>query len=272
MSTNESTGVVDVPGGRIAWRSFGSGPPLVLINGYAATKDDWDPTFLDTLGRTSTVLCPDNRGLGESGGNPDGLTIETMAEDVLALMDARSIESADVVAWSMGGFIAQTLAAAAPERTKSLTLLATDTGGTEALRREDVVHDRLLDHSGTPDERARRLLALLFPPEVAADVYDQAGEIVAAAQEALPLEVLLAQERAMEDWYTGSADERLAAITCPVLATTGALDEVIPPVNATRLSERFTGSWLARFPGGGHAFMAQEPERLGALIAAFTGR
>ena len=272
MNDPETRGFVDGPAGPIAWRRFGSGPPLVLINGYAATKEDWDPNFLDSLGRKSTVYCPDNRALGESGGGPEDVSIGAMADDVLALMDAQSIESADVVAWSMGGFIAQTMAANAPERVKRLVLIATDPGGTEAARREDVIHDRLLDHSGTPDERARRLLALLFPPEVAAAIYEQAGEIVAAAQEALPIDVLRAQERAMEDWYSGSAETRLAAITAPVLAATGSLDEVIPPANAALLSERLPDAWLARFQGGGHAFMAQEPQRLGALIAAFTGR
>ena len=76
----------------------------------------------------------------------------------------------------------------------------------------------------------------------------------------------------MEDWYSGSADERLAAITAPVLAAAGALDEVIPPDNAAIFAERLPDAWLARFRGGGHAFMAQEPERLAALIAAFNGR
>ena len=50
----------------IAWRRLGEGPPLLLVNGYAATKDDWDPTFLGGLAEKSTVICPDNRGVGQS--------------------------------------------------------------------------------------------------------------------------------------------------------------------------------------------------------------
>ncbi|HTZ87584.1 MAG TPA: alpha/beta hydrolase [Solirubrobacteraceae bacterium] len=89
---------------RFAWRSFGEGPPLVLVNGYAAGSTDWDPTLLATLSRGLTVICPDNRGVGESElGDPDALTVDAMAEDVQALLDALELTRAPLAGWSMGG-------------------------------------------------------------------------------------------------------------------------------------------------------------------------
>ena len=130
----------------------------------------------------------------------------------------------------------------------------------------------LTDHSGTPDEQARRLLGLLFPAPVAERIYADFGDVVAAARARLDPAALTAQEEAMIAWLREPAERRLAAVGAPALVAAGSEDVVIPPVNAERLAAALPDSWLARFPGGGHAFMAQEPHRLAALIKAFLGR
>src|SRR5689334_25292156 len=78
-----------VDGRRLAWRPVGSGPQLLLVNGYAATGADWDSGFLAALAETYEVICPDNRGLGESDPRPDRLTGETMAADRDLVLDAQ---------------------------------------------------------------------------------------------------------------------------------------------------------------------------------------
>ncbi len=253
-------------------RELGSGAPLVLINGYAGAAEDWDPAFLDALASTSSVLCPDHRGMGDSPAIEGELSALTMARDILALMDDRGIERAAVAGWSMGGFVAQELAATAPERVTHLVLLATSRGGRDALLADRETFARLVDHSGTPREQATRLLALLFPPDTAAKVDAEFGELVAAARARLSEDTLNAQEEVMADWYREPAEARLGRIVAPALAAAGTEDIVIPPGNSVLLSERLAGSWLARFKGTGHAFMAQEPQRLAALINAFVGR
>ncbi|MBA2505679.1 MAG: alpha/beta hydrolase [Thermoleophilaceae bacterium] len=248
---------------------MGSGPPLVLVNGYAATKDDWDPTFLDSLGSFASVLCPDNAGVGDSPATAT-LSVASMAEDVLALMDARGIASAPVAGWSMGGFVAQVMAARAPERVEALVLLSTDGGGPGAVRSTDEVAAALVDHGGTPRDRATRLLGLLFPPSLATGIDAQFGDVVAAARAALDPDVLTAQERAMDAWHAERSDGRLASIACPVLVAAGSEDVVIPPENAALLAAALPGaSEPTVFEGGGHAFMAQEPARLAQLIEEF---
>ena len=257
------------PAGRLAWRQAGSGEPLLMINGYAAGSLDWDPTFLAVLARDSTLILPDNRGIGESEGSPESITIDSMAEDAFALLDHLGIASAHVLGWSMGGFIAQTLTLAEPDRVKTLTLLSTDPGGSLAVRRTAEADRRLTDHSGTPREQARRLLGLLFPPDVAEDLFGKFGDVVAEARASLRPAVLTAQEEAMERWYERPDSDGPAGIGAPSLVACGELDEVIPPANTTLLNTEITGSRIRHFPEGGHAFMAQFPEQLGGLVSGF---
>ncbi|MCB0863711.1 MAG: alpha/beta hydrolase [Solirubrobacterales bacterium] len=261
----------------IAWRRLGEGPPLLLINGYAATKDDWDPAFLGGLAARSTVICPDNRGIGESARGVHEVTIGSMATDLVSLLDDLRIREVDVAGWSMGGFIAQKLVTWIPDRVKSLTLLATDTGGTRAHRRSPEVDAELTDRTGSPEEQADRLIDLLFPAGFAAQVKSGASEIVAAARARLDPEVLAEQEQAMADWYGPSVPpidriSELARKGLPVLIAHGLDDRVIPARNSRVLSGALEDAWLARFPGGGHAFMAQEPERLSSLMSLFLAR
>lgn len=104
--------MIEVEGRRLAWHAVGEGSPLLLVNGYAATGEDWDPGFLTGLGKSFEVVCPDNRGVGGSALGATELTIDAMAADLEALLYALGIERLPVVGWSMGGFVAQRLAAA----------------------------------------------------------------------------------------------------------------------------------------------------------------
>lgn len=253
-------------------------PPLLLINGYAATGADWDPGFLAELGRSHRVISPDNRGMGAAPLGEEELTVELMAADMERLLDAEGIERLPVVGWSMGGFVAQQLARRAPQRVASLALLDTDPGGGAAVPAAPEVWERLTDHSGTPREQASRLIALLFPPPLAAEIDRQFGEVVAAAREQLSPAALRAQEAAMAAWHgddpaaggEGLPDEA-GDDDLPVLVLHGTEDIVIPAANALALKGRWPGAHVELFEGCGHALMAQEPQRVADLIRAHVG-
>ena len=256
-------------GGGLAHRELGNGEPLILLNGYAATKDDWDPAFLERLGSHARVICPDNRGVGESPVIDGELTAASMAADTVELVERLGVARASLAGWSMGGFVAQELAAAEPDLFSRVILLSTDQGGPGAVLAEPGVQRALVDRSGTPREQATRLIGLLFPPAVASAIDERFGEVVAAARARLDPATLDAQSRAMEAWH-GRSSAVCGEIAQPALVAAGFADRVIPPENAARLVAALDGSWLARFPGGGHAFMAQEPHRLADLIGAFV--
>jgi pimeloyl-ACP methyl ester carboxylesterase len=263
------TQTTEIAGRRLAWRSVGDGPLLLLLNGYAATALDWDPVALSTLAQSFELICPDNRGVGESsfGDSAEPLTIDGMAADVEALLDVLEVEAVPVAGWSMGGFIAQRLAMRAPERVTALTLLSTDPGGPESVQADPAVWARLTDHSGTPREQATRLIALLFPPDLAPGIDEQFGEVVATARAQLSPATLEAQEAAMAAWHKESQPTPNDSL--PVLVAHGSEDVVIPPENVDALAARWPGCKVERFAGSGHAFIAQEPKRLAALVASF---
>jgi pimeloyl-ACP methyl ester carboxylesterase len=127
----------------------------------------------------------------------------------------------------------------------------------------------LLDLSLPPEEQARRLLALLFDEATGAALYPQVGEMIAAARSQLRQDVLDRQERAIEAWERDGVADRLDRLSLPVLIAVGTGDRVIPPANSLLLAEAIPDAWLLRFPGAGHAFMAQHPATLSAVINEF---
>ncbi len=263
---------IEIGGRRLAWRTLGSGPPLLLVNGYAATGGDWDPQLLQRLAESFELISPDNRGLGRSTlGDPADLTIDGMAGDLELLLDTLEIERAPVVGWSMGGFVAQRLALRAPARVARLVLLSTDPGGAASVPPEPEAWARLLDHSGSAREQATRLISLLFPPALAPAIDDRFGAAVALARAGLDPQALAAQEAAMVAWHL-EEQPRPDDDAPPALIAHGSEDVVIPPANAAALAARWPGAGVELFGGGGHAFMAQEPLRLADLIAAFARR
>ena len=169
----------------------------------------------------------------------------------------------------MGGFIAQTLALQHPNRVNKLILLSTDPGGSEADLASEAVWSQLVDTSGRPHDQAKRLLSLLFPDDVAESFYREFGDIVAAARVRLSPDLINRQAAAMDEWHRNGAGDRLRGINAPVLIATGSEDVVIPPSNALKLVNAIPNAWLAQFPRGGHAFMAQYPRQLAELINCF---
>lgn len=267
----ERNGAIEIDGRQLAWQSVGDGPPLVLIAGYSGTAADWDPEFLSALGRSFEVICPDNRGMGDSelGELEEPLTVDAMAADVEALLDALEINRPPVAGWSMGGFIAQALAARAPARVGALVLLATNPGGATSVPADPDAIARLTDHSGTPREQATRLIELLFPPAVVADFDRNMGDQVAAARAELSPVALRAQQEALSTWVGVEPPHPEDGSPLPVLAASGSEDVVIAPENTNRLATHWSNCRVEFFERCGHAFMAQEAERLAGLITSF---
>jgi pimeloyl-ACP methyl ester carboxylesterase len=266
---NELLATIPVDGAQIACRRLGTGQPLLVLNGFAATNADWDPLFLKTLASANELILLDNRGIGGSTDDGRPFSIEQLAHDAARVIETLGFERTSVLGWSMGGFIAQTLALQHPQRVEKLILLSTDAGGTGAQLASPTVWSQLIDMSGTPHEQARRLLSLLFPNDVAESFYREFGDIVAAARARLSPQLVSRQSAAMDAWHRNGVARRDREIRAPTLIAAGTDDTVIPCANALALANAIPGAWLAEFPRGGHAFMAQYPRPVGDLINAF---
>ncbi|HWN64824.1 MAG TPA: alpha/beta hydrolase [Candidatus Binatus sp.] len=260
---------IPADGGRISHHRLGSGRPLLVLSGLAATSADWDPSFIDRLASASELVLVDNRGIGASTDDGAPFDIAKLAADTAQAIKTLDLGAPSVLGWSMGGFIAQTLALDHPNCVHKLILLSTDPGGADTELGSPAVRAQLADMSGTPHEQARRLLSLLFPADVAESFYREFGDIVAAARAQLAPELVHRQSVAMDSWHRNGAGDRLRSLRAPTLVATGTEDIVIPPSNSLALVNAIPGAWLAQFSGGGHAFIAQYPRQLADLINEF---
>src|SRR5207247_4080601 len=126
----ESSARIQVAGAQIGYRRVGNGRPLLVLNGFAATSADWDPSFIDRLASCHELILLNNRGIGGSTDDGQSFDIAKLANDAAHVIETLGFERTSVMGWSMGGFIAQALAVEYPDRVHKLILLSTDSGGT----------------------------------------------------------------------------------------------------------------------------------------------
>ena len=136
-NTTNSVNIQDIPAKKvhvgdidIAYKTFGKGDPILLISGYSFAMDSWDSTLLETLASNHSVIVFDNRGIGNTtSGSEQKFSIPLFANDTAGFLEALNIKKADVLAWSMGGRIAQELTLNYPDRVGKLILYAIGCGG-----------------------------------------------------------------------------------------------------------------------------------------------
>ena len=112
----------------IAYKIFGKGDPILLINGYSHSMDNWDPTLLERLAFNYTVIIFDNRGIGNTTSGEKGFSMVQFANDTASLLDVLQFKQIDVLGYSMGGMIAQELALNYPDRVGKLIIYASTCG------------------------------------------------------------------------------------------------------------------------------------------------
>jgi len=148
----------------ISYEIRGDGVPVVLIQGVGVCGSAWRPQ-VDRLSQCYTCMTFDNRGIGAS--QPAGrlVSIPQMAEDVLALMDARSWYSAHLIGHSMGGLIALQAAMNEPKRVRTLSLICAFARGADATRiSAKMAWMGMRTRVGRKSWRRRAFLRLLSPP------------------------------------------------------------------------------------------------------------
>ena len=128
------TRTISVGGVDFAYRELGpaTGVPVVFLTHLAAVLDNWDPRVVDGIAAHRRVIAFDNRGVGASGGStPD--TIEAMAKDAVAFIRALGLEKVDLLGFSMGGMIAQLIAADEPQLVRKVILAGTGPAGGDGI-------------------------------------------------------------------------------------------------------------------------------------------
>ena len=129
-----STRTVSAGGVDFAYRELGprAGVPVIFLTHLAAVLDNWDPRVVDGIAARHRVITFDNRGVGASSGSTPN-TIEAMAKDAVAFIRALGLEQVDLFGFSMGGMIAQVIAADEPQLVRKLILAGTGPAGGDGI-------------------------------------------------------------------------------------------------------------------------------------------
>jgi pimeloyl-ACP methyl ester carboxylesterase len=270
----------EVAGATLGYREAGKGLPLVMIAGSSNTMAEWDPHLLDELASTRRIIVFDNRGAGTSTGDVTALTIELMARDTAQLIAQVAGGRADVLGWSMGGFVAQELAIRHPESVRRLVLASTDCGGPDTAGPTPRALRVLTD----PDATTAQRMSILFPRDRqgAASAWTAAVGAAYAAGGYQPenaFDVSPATARAQVKasgplWLTkgrGTCD-RIHRITAQTLIAAGRKDVVVPIVNLKPLSSGIPNSTAVTYRNAGHAFLFQPGLGFAQKVGAFLDR
>jgi aminoacrylate hydrolase len=259
----------NVPSALVSYRRGGSGRGVLFIQGVGVIGEGWRPQ-LDGLGDRYTTISFDNRGLGETVLGSAPLTVESMALDALAIMDAEKIEEFHVVGHSMGGLIAQEVALRAPARVKSLALLCTFARGKQATRLTPaIVLIGLRTRLGTRAMRRNAFLELVMPPALLAtcDRVQLAEKLRALFGRDLAEQppIILKQLAAMAKYDASGRLGELANI--PTLVISAELDRIALPSFGRELAAAIPGARFVELPGAGHGVPIHDPEMVNGLLA-----
>jgi pimeloyl-ACP methyl ester carboxylesterase len=248
----------------------GDGFPLLMLHGLGGNLEGWDGTLVEALAARYSVITLDNRGSGKTRTPPASeYSVEGMALDTTALMEVLDIDKANVLGHSLGGMIAQLVALESPERVEKLVLCSTNCGGLECMRPDKSVTDRLLDQTGTLEEKTCRYMSTLFPQEWIEENQEYVDDLTQTFLEVLESNVDVPRQFMASVRF--ETCERLGEIKSPTLVVCGTEDEVIPPGNSRILAKRIPGAELFEFENAGHGFFSQVPEQFATLIIEFLG-
>jgi pimeloyl-ACP methyl ester carboxylesterase len=242
----------------------------LLIQGVGMAGAAWQPQ-IEGLADRFRVVAFDNRGLDGSNIDLRMFSIETMALDALAVMDAVGAARWHVVGHSMGGLIAQELALRAPQRVQSLAFLCTFHRGSEATRLSPGLLWRgLRTRIGSRPMRRQAFLEMIFPPSVLAgtdrDALAAQMRQVIGRDLADPPAIAMAQLRAMGRY---NASERLGQLGgIPSLVVSATDDRIALPEYGRRLASAIPGARFVELSGAGHALPIQSPRKTNQLLGA----
>jgi len=268
------------------------GPPILLIMGLGTQMIAWPDAFVAALAAAGhRVILYDNRDIGLSTHLHDapvtnpllafaaqrlglpfrhGYALNDMAADAVALLDALDIPAAHVVGASMGGMIAQILAATYPQRVLSLTAIMSSSGApglpgpTPALRRRMIARR---DPNPTREQAialgAATLASISFPdraraPDAFATMAGRAFDRAYNPQGG--------RRHLLAVIADGSRAGRLATVAAPTLVIHGAADRLVPLANGQDIARRVPGARLEVIDEMGHDLPPSQLGRIAGLI------
>ena len=265
------TRYIEGPRIRFAYRRLGpsTGTPLVLLQHFSGNIDAWDPAVVNALAADRPVIAFDNAGVGRSTGRtPD--TVAAMARDAVDFIDLLGLAEVDLLGFSLGGCIAQQIAAEHGRLVRKLILVATaPKGGEEHLL---AVLQEAFSQTDAPDPRlplfftkssASRSAGLAFLKRTKVRKDDRDSDNGSAVTDP--------QAKALITWCATPDPEHalLHAIRQPTLVASGSHDTMLPASNAYAMFKELSNAQLILYPNSGHGALFQHHETFVSHVRTF---
>ena len=263
----------DVNGLNIYYEIHGHGEPLLLVAGMGVDHRSWFPQ-IGRFKRYFKVITFDGRGIGKTNSPPGLYTFETLAKDVVGLMDGLSLESAHILGESLGGLTAQETAIGFPQRVKKLVLANTSGGAGAGME----VHPDLMKSYDAPEgpvqgefdpskvkvgQAMRAMIALAFNRPM----YRTAMMLMATFY--VRSSAFSGMGEQIKAISTHTTLDRLHLIQSPTLVITGTGDRIVPPHMSEILASRIPKARLVKIEGGSHALHLEMRRRFNEEVLAF---
>lgn len=244
----------------------GSGEPVLMIMGIAATSDYWGSAFLEVLAQRFELITYDHRGIGRSARVAVDFTIGELADDAEGLLAALEIESAHVLGFSLGGMVAQALALRRPTAVRRLVLGGTACNGRSALSSATLGKLERAMVSSDPEAALQAGLEANVSPAGATNPELRAAWVRMVTQTRLPLRTV---QRQLDALRAHDSADRVAAIAAPTLVVHGAEDQLVEPSHGLALADALPNATLVQMPRTGHMFFWERPALSGDVIGGW---
>ena len=262
------TRFVESDGIKFAYRRFGqeSGIPLLFFQHFRGGMDHWDPAVTDGFAQDRPVVLFDNAGVaGTTGDTPN--TIEAMAEDAAAFVGALGLSQVDVLGFSIGGYVAQTLALRHRTLVRRLILAATGPRGGDPSQDPHAAEYAASTDPNTGESSLDAFLYLFFRPTATSQAagrafWERRHERKTDVDPPSTAQTMAAQRAASTEWrqIRGERFSELKDISQPTLVVNGNHDVMIPTLNSYTLSQHIPRAQLIIYPDSGHGVLFQFPD------------
>jgi pimeloyl-ACP methyl ester carboxylesterase len=258
-----------------AYRDTGdSAVPLVLLQHFRGNLDNWDPALIDALAAERRVITFDNVGVAATTGRTPN-TVEAMATDAIAFIEALDLERIDLLGFSLGSFVAQEIALIRPDLLRRVVLASSAPQGAAGMHGWA---PEVIGAVGAPETSPQGYLEVFFAPTNTSREAGQqtAGRIFGRTtdpDEPTTWQTRQAQYDAVCAWGipNHSLLQRVAAIDLPVFVANGDSDPMILPRYSYLLAGLLPNALITIYPDSAHGFLFQHHRRFAADVHAFLG-
>jgi pimeloyl-ACP methyl ester carboxylesterase len=243
--------------------------PVVFLHRFRGTLDDWDPAFVDNLAKTRHVILFSDAAVGSSTGAP-AKDFDEKGRNAASFARKLGYERIDVLGFSMGGFVCQTIAMQEPTLVRKVILIGSGpAGNAETAPPTDIVFGIALKETYAFEDV--RYLFFTEGRERETQAYIDRWAIRKDREPVVGPSIINAMVEAVSGFMGGKTDHyaRLNQLQQPVLIVSGDRDPFFPLKNTWLLYRELANAEVAVYPLAGHAPHQQHPVEVAAQIERF---